>query len=512
MTTINSQFFTPTALKSIRDAVNGTGRDAAIEAPSLENPFKSATFGALNATFESVSLDRTFTTAGFADLDAAALSFDDSQDVLIMAPDQGLFKSDVELDVTDNLMAKGMDVSDDLEGVGATARLSSEKIAQLKDEGYRVFDNSPRPLWSGLPKVTQAVNTLGDYSMPKVDPTGWLGSQQVNASGLTGAGQTVAVLDSGFQHPDFKLKGWVDVVNGSETPVDKVGHGTHVAHDVLQTAPDAGIVAVKVMGDDGNGRPSDIVKGLLWVVQQKTEGKLDVDVVNMSLGGAPDGYPDAEHPINKAVELATQAGITVVAAAGNSGPGRNTIGAPAEGANAIAVGSALNPTQLSEFSSRGPTEDGLVKPDVLAPGEFISAWSVPGSEMEQTAHAVETLRNMPADKLKLILENNPQLREGLGLPDEIVNLPAEQIEKVIKPNLPPTYIPAEGLVAAPGTSFAAPLVSGVLASLEQGRDITPQQSMSLLRNTARPLADLKPTEQGAGFVDAKRAQENLAAV
>lgn len=492
MATITSQFFSPSQLKSIRDAVNGPSEEATtLEAPALENPFK---------------------TASFAGFDAASLSFDDSQDVLIMAPEQSLFKSSDSPDVAENLTSMGMEVGEELESVGATARLSPESIAKLKEEGYRVFDNSPRPLWNGLPKVAQAPAKTGDYSMPKVNPTGWLGSDQLNASGLTGKGQTVAVLDSGFHHPEFQLKGWVDVVNGSETPVDKVGHGTHVAHDVLKAAPDADIVAVKVMGDNGNGRPSDIVKGLLWVVEQKTKGNLDVDVVNMSLGGAPDGYPDAQHPINRAVELATQAGITVVAAAGNSGPGRNTIGAPAESAHAIAVGSVRNPEQLSEFSSRGPTEDGLVKPDVLAPGEFIASWSVPGSEMEQTARAVETLRNLPADKLKLILENNPQLREGLGLPDEIVNLPAEQIETIIKPNLPPTYIPGPGLVAAPGTSFAAPLVSGVLASLEQGRDITPAQSMSLLRETARPLANLKPIEQGAGFVDARAAQQKLAAV
>jgi subtilisin family serine protease len=489
MSTINTQFFSPQALKSIRDAVNGNSQEATSKTSALETPLKAASFDSFNLS---------------------GLNFDDSQDVLIMAPNQGLFKSETG-DVSDTLASKGLQVKDDLDDVGATARLSQESIAQLKEEGYRVFDNSPRPLWNGLPKVSQTPAKPGDYSMPKVNPTGWLKSDQINKAGLTGAGQTVAVLDSGFDHPAFELKAWVDVVDGSATPVDRVGHGTHVAHDVLQAAPDADIVAVKVMGDDGTGRPSDIIKGLLWVVEQNLEGKLDVDIINMSLGGGPDGYPDSEHPINRAVELATRAGITVVAAAGNSGPDNNTIGSPAESPNAIAVGSVLNPNQLSEFSSRGPTEDGLTKPDVLAPGEFIAAWSVPGSEMEQTARAVETLRNLPADQLKRILEKNPQLREGLGLPEEILSLPADQIESIIKPNLPPTYIPAEGLVAAPGTSFAAPLVAGVLASLEQGRDISPEQSMALLRDTAAPLGNLDGNEQGAGFVDAQRAAENLAA-
>lgn len=482
MSTINTGFFSPKALKSIREAVNGNSEQATLKTASAvpTDAFKSI---------------------------APELSA--NQDVLIMAPEPGLFKSDTPVDLTESLASKGVKVQEDMQELGATASLSQENIAKLKEEGFKVFDNSPRPLWNGLPKVTQSVNAAGDYSMPDVDPTGWLKSDQINQAGLTGEGQTVAVLDSGFSHPGYQLAGWADMVGGSPTPVDGHGHGTHVAHDVLKTAPDADIVAVKVMGDDGSGRPSDIIKGLAWTIQQKLSGNLDIDVINMSLGGAPDGYPDKEHPINKAVALATQAGITVVAAAGNSGPDNHTIGNPAESEFAIAVGATRDPHQVSDFSSRGPTEDGLVKPDVVAPGEYISGWSVPGSEMEQTARAVETLRTMPAEQLKTLLERNPQLREGLGIPEEAMQLSAPELEGFIKPNLPPTYIPAEGMVAAPGTSFAAPLVAGVLASLEQGRDISPEQSMALLRGTAQPVGQYTGNEQGAGFVDAKRAAENL---
>jgi subtilisin family serine protease len=484
MSAINTHYFSPQQLRTIRDAVNGNSEAATIRTANL-------------------SSSDIFKTA------AAAL--DDSQDVLILAPEQSLFKSEAPPDLSEALAQEGVEVKDDLEDLGAaTARLSKDGIARLKEAGYQVFDNSPRPLWNGLPRVTTTARAPGDYSMPQVNPTGWLKSDLVNQAGLTGEGQTVAVLDSGFDHPAFPLKAWVDVVNGSQQPVDKVGHGTHVAHDILKTAPDADIVAVKVMADDGSGRPSDIMKGIAWVAQQKLSGKLDVDIINMSLGGAPDGFPDSQNPINRAVELATRAGITVVAAAGNSGPDGGTIGAPAESEHAIAVGAALNPTKVSDFSSRGPTEDGLIKPDVIAPGEFIAGWSVAGSEMEQTARAVETLRKLPADQLKQLLEKNPQLREGLGLPDEVMELPADELEAVIKPSLPPTYIPAPGLVAAPGTSFAAPLVAGVLATLEQARDITPEQSMALLRGTASEVPGYKTSEQGAGFVDAKRALDNLA--
>src|SRR5690606_25347195 len=145
---------------------------------------------------------------------------------------------------------------------------------------------------------------------------------------------------------------------------------------------------------------------------------------------------------------------------------------------------------------------------VIAPGEFISAWSVPGSEMEQTAQAVEAIRAMPAAALKQLLQQNPQLAEGLGLPPEMLNLPAEQLEKVLKPNLPPTYIPGPGLIAAPGTSFAAPLVAGVLATLEEEYDISPEASMTILRETATPMGETA-TVEGKGFVDAKLALDVL---
>lgn len=430
-----------------------------------------------------------------------------NQDVLILGPSDDIFQSD--FDLSDNLESKGVKVQEDLDKFGVTAQLSQEEIAKLKEDGYRVYDNSPRQLWPGIPRATSAQVEGSDFSMPKVEPVGWLQADDVHAAGRTGAGQTVAVLDSGFDHPQFQLKAWKDVVADSPVPTDMVGHGTHVAYDVLQTAPEADIVAVKVMGDDGSGRPSDIIRGIRWAVEQKTSGNIDIDVINMSLGGPPDGFPDILDPINRAVSVAHANGITVVAAAGNSGPDGHTVGSPAESPVAIAVGAALNPTTVSDFSSRGPTDDGLVKPDVVAPGEYISGWSVAGSEMEQTARAVETLRAMSGEQLKELLANRPELIFGLGLPEDILDKSPEEVAKLVKPGLPPTYIPEEGLVAAPGTSFAAPLVAGVLATLEQERDISPEESMDLLRGTADNMGDFVGNEQGAGFVDAKEALEKL---
>ncbi|MCA9775609.1 MAG: S8 family serine peptidase [Candidatus Eremiobacteraeota bacterium] len=346
---------------------------------------------------------------------------------------------------------------------------------------------------------------------------------------------TVAVLDTGVDLGHRELRGtlqdgfdFVNILDGTQefigdfleadaVPDDEVGHGTHVAGIVAGkgnnmpqgVVPRCKIIPVRVLAAMekqgrriGAGLIENINAGVKYAVDQ------GADVINMSLGGSPDGYPDEQHPLNRAVRAATEAGITVVAAVGNSGPDANTIGSPAEAPESIAVGASLNPTTVSDFSSRGPTEAGLIKPDVMAPGEFVAGWSVPGSAMEQTAVAVETLRRMPAAMLKKTMEKNPNLAENLGLPPEVVKLPAEQLEKLVKPNLPPTYIPSPGLVAAPGTSFAAPLVSGVLATLEEERDISPEEGLGLLRDTADSMG-LPGTVQGRGFVDAKEALDTL---
>ena len=243
MSTINNKFFSPSQLRSIRNAVNGTGGG--------EFKINSATSNSLK------------------ELSRPA---DDLQDVLILGPEDNIFKSDVDL--SEGLEAQGVKIAQDFDEMGATAKLSPAKVAELKESGYQIFDNSPRPMW-GLPGASAAANSnSADYSMPEVRPVEWLKADQVHKAGRTGAGQTVAVLDSGFQHPEFNLAGWADVVDHSPTPVDRVGHGTHVAHDVLQAAPDANIVAVKVMGDDGSGRPSDIIAGIKYVLDQNAQGCL----------------------------------------------------------------------------------------------------------------------------------------------------------------------------------------------------------------------------------------------
>ncbi|MHB2017258.1 MAG: S8 family serine peptidase [Candidatus Xenobia bacterium] len=317
----------------------------------------------------------------------------------------------------------------------------------------------------------------------------------------------VAVIDSGFQHPSKPLVAWEDVIDGSDQPIDPVGHGTHVAGDILQTAPDAGIVAIRVMNQDGQGRPSDIIRGIQYAIDHQKD--LNIGVINMSLGGPNDGVSSQDDPIDRAVEQAIRHGIAVVDAAGNDGPKPSTVGSPADDPKGIAVGSALNPQQVSDFSSRGPTADGAAKPDITAPGEFIVSWNVPGSQLDKITTVVEKIRHMDDAQLVKLFQSKPQLIQAFGLPDDVLDRPDR--DDVIKSKLPPMFKPTEDTLAGPGTSFASPLVAGVVADMEQANpNATPAQLKAALKSTASPMdSQFGPNDQGAGFVNAPAAINSI---
>ncbi|MDQ7822850.1 MAG: S8 family peptidase [Candidatus Eremiobacteraeota bacterium] len=404
-----------------------------------------------------------------------------------------------------NLVEKGVTVEDQLKTIGGvSAKVKPEQMEQLKQEGYIVYDNSPRTLVPGIPKVRLEGN---NWDMPKIDPVTMTGADKLQEKGFDGTGKTVAVVDSGFENPKFELKAWKDMAGESSVPDDAVGHGTHVAGCVNQMAPEAEIVAVRVMGPDGTGKPSDIVKGIEWVINNKE--KLNIDVMNLSLGAGPDGYPYYYDPINMAVEEAIDKGITVVSAAGNSGPEPQTIGGPADDPKGITVGAGLNAKKVSDFSSRGPTDDGFEKPDIVAPGEYIVSWMVPDSQMGKTAQIVQTLRNMSIDQLTELLMKKPELIEAFGLPENILEYPDKEREKMIKTSLPPMFVTDKEHMAAPGTSFAAPLVSGIAADLKEANPrLSPEDIKSVLMETADSMGSQYGVyDQGKGFVDAKEAMD-----
>ncbi len=248
--------------------------------------------------------------------------------------------------------------------------------------------------------------------------------------------------------------------------MDEHRHGTHVAgiaagnnesnHNdpeslpFLGVAPDAYLVAYRVLDEKGRGRISDIIAAIERAVDPNQDGDFSdrLDVINLSLGSEL-GSPN--DPGSTAVNNATLAGVVVVAAAGNSGfiasghtsesnfrfNGSQSIGSPGMAELGITVGAVDRELALARFSSKGPVNTTFaIKPDVVAPGVSILS-TVPGGAMD----------------------------------------------------------------AFNGTSMAAPHVAGIAALIRAIHpEWTPAQVKAAITNTAIPL-QMPAWHQGTGFVD-----------
>ena len=213
----------------------------------------------------------------------------------------------------------------------------------------------------------------------------------------------VAIIDSGISPIDDlapRIQAFYDFTNGGvavrTSPRDEYGHGTHIAGLIagsgvrsngkyVGTATSARLIGLKVLDANGGGYTSDVIAAVDFATANKTA--LGIDVLNMSLGH-PIYEPSATDPLVQAVERAVRAGIVVVVSAGNHGTNPTTgeigyagITSPGNAPSALTVGSMRHRAtasrlddEVSPFSSRGPTwYDGLVKPDVVAPGHNIVA-------------------------------------------------------------------------------------------------------------------------------------------
>ena len=225
--------------------------------------------------------------------------------------------------------------------------------------------------------------------------------------GLDGSGVTIAIIDTGIDAKhvalddldddpstwDPKVIAFKDIVNGLDDldpsdgmdAYDDNGHGTHVAGIAAGTgapdylyvgvAPQAYLVGIKVLDDQGSGTLEGVIAGIEWAVENKDT--YNIRVINLSLGASVT-QNDGTNPVSIAVDKAVLAGLVAVVAAGNEGPRKNSISAPGDAHLAITVGAAFdsgegNKGAVASFSSQGPTDDGRVKPDITAPGVYIMA-------------------------------------------------------------------------------------------------------------------------------------------
>jgi subtilisin family serine protease len=296
--------------------------------------------------------------------------------------------------------------------------------------------------------------------------------------GYNACGQNItwAVLDTGIDrhHPHFHntkfapegtiAADWDCTTRGAVqqgSGTDANGHGTHVAgiiaggllavggedgNDILAMAPRASIVSYKVLADNGSGYDAWIIKAIDHIWRQNQDARrLVIQGVNLSLGGPfdPASFGCGDSPLCASLLRLVRQGVLVVLAAGNEGSGdivvdgfnstRSfdlSIGDPANLDEAIAVGS-VHPTLphrygTSYFSSRGPTADGRLKPDVVGPGERILSCRSSSDPNRSSSTSLDALyvelsgTSMAAPHISGLLAAFLSVRtEFIGYPDRV---------------------------------------------------------------------------------------------
>ncbi len=299
-----------------------------------------------------------------------------------------------------------------------------------------------------------------------------VGARDVNLKGYTGKGIGIAILDTGvYPHPDLirpknRIIAFKDFVNDKKDPYDDNGHGTFVAGvaagngyssggKYAGVAPEANVIAVKVMNRDGEGSASKIVAGMQWVADHWKE--YNIRVVCLSLGSKPSGAIRND-PLVVAVNQLWKQGIFVTAAAGNSGPKKGTITTPGISPSIVTVGAVddkrtvdISDDVVAEFSSRGPAHGNIPKPDVVAPGVNVVS-----------------------------LNTDRDYTGG-----------------------PKLYSLEKAYTTMSGTSVAAPIVAGIAALIfEAHPEYTPDEVKALIMKYARSI-DKNIYAQGRGLVNVK---------
>lgn len=346
-----------------------------------------------------------------------------------------------------------------------------------------------------------------------------------------GRGVTIAFLDSGFYaHPDLttpknRILAYHSIFaesgdqtsletndvaswHGMMTSVVAAGNGGLAEELYRGIASEANLVLVKI-GLTGRISEDQIQKGLQWVIEHAVEYK--IRVVNISAGGDfEESY--LTNPLSQTVERCTRAGVTVVCAVGNAGhvPGHPVL-PPASAPSCIAVGGLDDNNSLDRArrgmyrSSYGPTIDGLQKPELIAPGIWVPAPILPQTPTAEEAELYHKLDAAADNEVRLLLNENIGLDPDL---DQANSLPLPLLRQLITIKL------REGNVINPhykyvdGTSFAAPIVSSIVACmLEANPRLSPQQIKRILIDSAERVPDVEVDRQGWGVVSARRAVE-----
>ena len=308
--------------------------------------------------------------------------------------------------------------------------------------------------------------------------------------------------------PSFLQKPDVASWHGMMTSVVAAGNG-HLSDGFYRSiAPEAKVVLVKI-GKTGRIPEANIETGLRWVLTN--QDKYKIRVVNISAGGDFE-RPYLQNPLCQLVEQTVKAGLTVVCAVGNAGlaPGHPVL-PPASAPSSIAVGGLDDQNSLDRArrgmyrSSYGPTVDGLQKPEVIAPGIWVAGPILPHTPTAIEAHLYAELDAAADNELSDIILSHAGIDKDL---DEARELSVPLLRQLISIKLREGNVINQHYKFVDGTSFAAPIVSSIVACmLEANPKLTPQQVKQVLIKTAERVDGVEVDRQGWGVVVPRKAVE-----
>ncbi|HEY9838929.1 MAG TPA: S8 family serine peptidase, partial [Candidatus Obscuribacterales bacterium] len=347
-------------------------------------------------------------------------------------------------------------------------------------------------------------------------------------SQYSGRGITIAFLDSGFYpHPDLtmpnnRVLAYVNVPHpdlddfaipqdnswhGMQTSVSAVGNG-YLSNGLYKSiAYNANIVLIKASDREGRIKTEYMIKGLKWVLEHHQE--YNIRIVNISLGeSVQQSYLD--NALDQMAEALVQAGITVVVAAGNDGHSvkANRITPPASAPSVITVGGFDDKNRLSRHyydmyhSSYGPTIDGLMKPELIAPGIWVAAPILPGTDFYRQAELLSNVVKLKGEALVTALKDN---YEDMPFGQDIFELPPEKIHHQIRQWLRQQKIVGMHYQHVDGTSFSSPIVCSIISQmLEANPDLNPRRIKQILCSTTDKIFNIAIEKQGHGLIHPRK--------
>lgn len=208
----------------------------------------------------------------------------------------------------------------------------------------------------------------------------------LNKINYHGKGSCVAILDTGiYPHPDLKqqLQYFKDFVNNRVGAYDDNSHGTHVAgilagngaasnKGICGVAPEAQIIALKILDKNGSGDKKALLTACIWLLENYK--KYNIKVINISIGSETTNCDEEQNELANIIDELWDSGLSIVVSAGNNGPGPGTITFPGTCEKVITVGSdsrIISSSKSTAYSGEGPTKCNVIKPDIIAPGSNI---------------------------------------------------------------------------------------------------------------------------------------------